>query len=91
MFAILQRAHYLSGTYGVIEGWTLHSEGYASRAAARARIAQMEEGVYYLAHGEHGRPDYQVTRVGSRRYVAARRRWDPGLEWNPGDCDLEEE
>uniref|UniRef100_UPI003003A77E AcrIC8 n=1 Tax=Rhodobacter phage RcNL1 TaxID=754047 RepID=UPI003003A77E len=38
-------------------------ELFKTRAEAQARIEDLEEGVYYLAHNESGRPDYKIVWV----------------------------
>lgn len=36
---------------------------FPTRKSARARIAELDGGVYYLAHGEYARPHYTARKM----------------------------
>jgi hypothetical protein len=53
---------------------------FPTREAARARIAELNDGVYYLAHGEYARPHYTARKMrgGGDYYIHASYATTPG-------------
>ena len=56
------------------------TETFATRAEAQKIVDQLDRKTYYLAHGEHSRPDYTVRKVKGEDayYIHARRYYYAG-------------
>lgn len=59
---------------------TTNTQTYATRADALKAIANLNEGIYYLSHGEYARPQYTARKLrnGNRYYIYARRYYYAG-------------
>jgi hypothetical protein len=63
---------------------------YATRADALAIKDKLDEGTYYLAHGEHSRPKYSVRKIRGENgyYIHARYYYLPGTFYAPASGPL---